>query len=601
MISITLNLMLLTIQPRWRQAWRKLAAAEPKLRPAPSRYNVEVWEDELKDFPDRDISDWLTTGLAEGFRIGHTGERPHGRARNLPTTDFEKLEIVNWLTKGYEEGYILGPFEPDAVPFDGVTISPVGAVPKPPDKCRMIHHLSAPKDNSGLSVNDVIEESMKEVQYVTIQEIVEIADSVGVGGYIWTVDAKDAYVRVPVHEKEWPLLGIKFQGKVFVMTCLPFGLASSCKIYNQFADVVEWIVVRAGGSDFTGFTLEGKPIQLMRHYLDDFMGGHKKKKIAFAQFNLLVRYFSYLQIPTQPKKCSEPATIQKVLGSLLDTVRRLLILPEDKCTRYAKDLVRVLELDKKGKKIRKDVLQSLAGKLRFAARHVWCGANFCRRLEWKFNQLKHDSHRTRLTKIVREDLEWWLEILDELKTGLSFDYILRPRNMCSWTIWTDACVDEESAGFGGLNSEGRWFQFKIPMTHFKKRRPKINWCELAAQTVALRLWAREHRHQSVKLWCDNMAAVQQLKKQSTGSDHPDIFALIRRACKESIKHRYHYWIDHIKGENNDPADALSRFYEDPFEGVERLQPGLREKMTETPDECEKLFLCLFEEFEQFKL
>ena len=398
---------------------------------------------------------------------------------------------MRWLKKGCDHGYILGPFTEADCPFDAV-ISPVGAVPKPPDKCRMIHHLSAAQGNDTLSVNDAIHAEMKKVTYVTIKEIVQLADAVGEGGYLWTADAQDAYVRVPVHPSEWELLGIKFNGKIFVMTCLPFGLASSCRIYEHFADGVEWVLIHSNEEDFF-VVVNGTKVQLVRHYLDDFIGGHSSLEVAFRQFYGLVKWFRDLQIPTQDGKCEKPATCQKVLGTLFDTVRRQIRLPPGKAEAYTAAIRKVL----KQTRVTKQELHSLAGKLRFAARHIWCGAAFCRRLEWTYTRLKRESHRTRLNRAVRADLEWWIEALKNIEDGIPFDWILRPRNACSWTIWTDACRTEEEAGFGGLSSDGRWFQFKVDKSRFKGKVPDINWCELAAVVVALRLWAPAHPMESV--------------------------------------------------------------------------------------------------------
>lgn len=539
---------------------------------------------------------WLLTGLQEGFHIGFTGTRPDGRPRNLPTSNFEKLEIVRWLKKGYTQGYILGPFDEAQNLFPNVVISPVGAVPKPPNKCRMIHHLSADQGGNTLSVNDVIQERMKTVTYLTTKEVVAIADAVGKGGVLWTVDAQDAYVRVPVHRSEWTLLGIKFHGKVFIMTCLPFGLASSCKIYNEFADGVEWLVV-SNDPDSCTIEVDGARLQLVRHYLDDFVGGHWDQDKAYKQYHSLIKWLEDLQIPTQPRKCAKPATRQKILGSMYDTVTRCISLPKDKAEAYLADIDWFVNTDTKKRRKRKftkQQLQSLGGKLRFAARHVWCGASFCRRLEWQYARLKHGGHHTRLSRGVFEDLLWWKEVLKDIASGISFDYILRPRQLCSWTIWTDACLDDHVAGFGGLSSDGRWFQFRTPVAAFGRKKPDINWCELAAVVVALRLWAPQHTLESVHLWCDNMSTCSWLAKQGTDEKRPDVFVLVRMAARFSIRHRFHYWIDHIAGEDNDPADALSRFYADPFSGVERLQKHLLEKMRPRADPSAPLLQELIE-------
>ena len=56
------------------------------------------------------------------------------------------------------------------------------------------------------------------------------------------------------------------------------------------------------------------------------------------------------------------------------------------------------------KRIPKKMLQSLNGRLRFAARHIWCGEAFCRALEKRINKTK-DNDYTRLTKQIRNHLK----------------------------------------------------------------------------------------------------------------------------------------------------------------------------------------------------
>ena len=77
------------------------------------------------------------------------------------------------------------------------------------------------------------------------------------------LDIKAAYRNVPVHPGDRHLLGMQWQGRTFIDTCLPFGLCSAPKIFNATADALEWIIADQGRS-FLEFIL---------HYLDDFILG----------------------------------------------------------------------------------------------------------------------------------------------------------------------------------------------------------------------------------------------------------------------------------------------------------------------------------------
>ena len=573
---------LLAQEKPWKQIFNNLLNTIPtRVCPPPSRFDINIWASALAEHPSEDYKMFILDGITNGFDIGNNGTRPTGKQRNLPTNNFQKTKISEWLFKGIKKGYILGPFTEQNNPFPNVVVSPVGAVPKPPNGVRPIHHLSAPRKGSGISVNSTLYEEYKTVKYVSFKEIVEIADSVGVGGYLWAADAADAYLRVPIKRKYWPLVGIKWNGYYFIMTCLPFGLSSSCILYTLFADAIEWVVLHHNNDIFYTKSSD-KVIQLMKHYLDDFVGGHNNLKIAYRQFNSLIKWFQILNVPTRDDKCSSPSTQQKILGTLFNTVTQRVYLPADKKELYTSNIKTIL----KKKRVQKRELQSLNGRLRFAARHIWCGEAFCRALEQRINNTK-DGGYTRLNKQIKEDLIWWLSALNKLKTGIPFKYILYPRTFCKYKAWTDAFVTEEEAGIGGYNCFGNYFQYYFDVKKlFKNKKPDINWFEMAAVVVALSIWGSKYRLSSVQIWCDNAPVVGQISKRSAPFRREDLMFLIRELCLNSINTEYHFFIEHIKGEKNKTADALSRFIRQPFQW---LPSSERANIDSTATDCS--FIC----------
>lgn len=463
-----------------------------------------------------------------------------------------------------------------------MVVSPVGAVPKDLTDVRPIHHLSAPRNNSGISVNNTLKEEYKTVRYVSFKEIVEIAYSAGKGGYIWAADAADAYLRVPVNKRDWKFLGIRWNDHYFILTCLPFGLSSSCLIYTLFADAIEWVVVHHNSNIFHGIC-NNKHIQVLRHYLDDFVGAHPNKQVAQAQFDALISWFNKLNIPTRDKKCSPPATAQKILGSIFDTVTQTVRLPKDKAEKYSAAINSILIAAKRRKRIAKKDLQSVNGKLRFAARHIWCGATYCRALEERINSTK-DNGYTRLNKQICADLQWWLSVLPKLSVGIPFEYILYPRKNCKYTMWTDAFVNSTTAGIGGYNCQGQYFQhiFDLKKDFKTVKKPDINWFEMAAVVIALIIWGNNYINSSVYVWCDNGATVGQISKRSAPFKRSDLMKLIRLVTKNSIQTGYHFYIDQIPGKTNKTADALSRFFKEPFKF---LSKQIRAKIDKKPTCC----------------
>ena len=55
------------------------------------------------------------------------------------------------------------------------------------------------------------------------------------------MDIERANRMVPVHPQDRYLLGMQWEGQVYVDAALPFGLRSAPKIFNALADGLEWI------------------------------------------------------------------------------------------------------------------------------------------------------------------------------------------------------------------------------------------------------------------------------------------------------------------------------------------------------------------------
>ncbi len=69
---------------------------------------------------------------------------------------------------------------------------------------------------------------------------------------------QDPYRIVPVHPADYTLLGITWQGQLYLDRALPFGLRSAPKRFNAVAYLTAWV-------------LHCRGIQHQTHYLDDFL------------------------------------------------------------------------------------------------------------------------------------------------------------------------------------------------------------------------------------------------------------------------------------------------------------------------------------------
>ena len=135
-------------------------------------------------------------------------------------------------------------------------INRVGVIPKGQSKkWRVIMDLSYPP---GHSVNDAIHPDLCSMVYTTVDRVAQRVMQLGNGALMAKVNIEVAYCLVPLHAQDRPLLGVRWEGLIYLDAMLPFGLWSAPKIFNAVADALQWLLERQG--------VEGAD-----HYLDDFI------------------------------------------------------------------------------------------------------------------------------------------------------------------------------------------------------------------------------------------------------------------------------------------------------------------------------------------
>lgn len=142
--------------------------------------------------------------------------------------------VRDYLAKEVALGRIIGPLEPGMYPLD-IHINRFRVIPKSHQsgKWRLIVDLSHPKGNS---IHDGIEPDLCSLLYVSINDAVTKVLKKGKGTMLAKLDLESAYRVVPVHPQDCHLLGMQWDGKLYVDTALLFGLRSVPKIITALAD-----------------------------------------------------------------------------------------------------------------------------------------------------------------------------------------------------------------------------------------------------------------------------------------------------------------------------------------------------------------------------
>ena len=567
----------------WRADFAAASRTLKKLRPRQTapRYDIplQVWRKFSKG-ADEELRNWTLDGIENGFDI-YVRDHPdleRASIRNLPMDLVKQLRFTEWTIKAHKSGCCWGPFKPDQSDIPAylrpLRVNPQGMVRKGTHfgvdiedrKWRPINHQSHPR--RGMSVNSQVEPEWATVQYIQFKEIVELVDFAGEGALIWAVDAKDAFLRVPIRKDCMRFMAFVWLGTLWFFTSLCFGLASAPRIYTRFADLCLWIITHADlpGSESVRWTFEDR--DLAHHYVDDFFGVVPTRSgiDAWAQFRSTIEWFKVLGIPTTDEKTLPPSTRQIILGFLYDTEQQMVFIPPAKCTEFLAAIDRILNAGSNS--ITKLEVLSLIGKLRWASACVFAGAAFVRRMEIHANLTVRLDHHVK-TAPLKPDLIWWRAQIVRAAVGIPFRYILTPRYGGDIHVLTDASTGD---GMGGWTTgKGDWFRTRwsdnsrtdvfAPSTG---KAPDIFWKEMCGVVSAALIWGPQWRDKTVTFHCDNMSTVWSLIKRSCDQKRRDIMLMVRVLMNAANEFGFCPYFVHIKGKDNITADALSRFMDKKF-------------------------------------
>ena len=265
-------------------------------------------------------------------------------------------------------------------------ISRFGVIPKPhqPGKWRLITDLSSPE---GSSINDGIATRFCSLSYTSVDDAVRRVLELQRGTVLAKFDLQGAYRLVPLQPVDRVLLGMKWDGAMYVDAAFPFDLRSAPKLFTAVADALLWILGCHG-------VHEGI------HHLDDFLILGQSVTDEFERaLDLSLELCKILGVLVL-KKTEGPAMTLSFLEIVLDTEKMVIRLPQDKLTR-----LRNLIGEWKGHKTcSKRLLLSFIGQLQHTCKVVRPGRSFLRRMIDLSTVAKKLHHQIRLSRGFQSDL-----------------------------------------------------------------------------------------------------------------------------------------------------------------------------------------------------
>ena len=191
-----------------------------------------------------------------------------------------------------------------------------------------------------------------------------------------------------MHPEDQCLLGVHWEGVVYVDKVLPFGLRSAPLIFSAIADAAQWILHQSG-------------VKSSLHYLDDYVLVEDHEQAA-ASNRSCATSFTPLVYRSSPVSWRVLCCLT-FLGIEVDTDRLQLRLPATKMEWLLSELQQAWGM----RTLTKRELQSLTGLLQHASTVVRPGRAFLQRLYALQCWLHPQSYNVRLNLVARADIVWW--------------------------------------------------------------------------------------------------------------------------------------------------------------------------------------------------
>ena len=517
-----------------------------------SPLNVNMFALELAHHPDQALVSEVLQGLSQGFHLGFTPGTKLRSSKKNKASAYQHPDIIDaYLSNEIRLGRVAGPFL--LPPISNLHVSSFGVIPKKgqPNKWRLILDLLSP---FGASVNEGINPEDFPLQYIQVDDIIRMVWKFGKGALMAKFDVESAYRNIAVHPCDRYLLGMKWRSRYYVDLALPFGLRSAPYIFNSVADLVEWIL------------RHNYQITDLLHYLDDYItAGPPNSPQCEQNLAIASSVCMELGLPLHPAKKVGPTSCMVTLGIELDSVNQLARLPQEKLD----SLLNLLHQWSSNRWCSKRQLQSLIGHLHHAAKVVWPGRGFIRRMIYLLRHFRREDHPIRISAEFKKDLRWWLQYLASWNGVYFWVYpgLSPPINL---EMSSDA---SGSLGFGAIFGS-HWLYGKWPSV---LQSSSIEYKELFPIVVSAHIWGPSWFRQVVLFRCDNESVVHILNSRT--STAPDVMHLLRALLMKAATHNFFFTAQHIAGSDNKIPDALSRFN---WQAFHRLAPHADRQPTVIP-------------------
>ncbi len=348
--------------------------------------------------------------------------------------------------------------------------------------------------------------------------------------FMASIDLKDAYYTVPIHHTYQKYLAFQWNGKTFVYTCLPNGLAPAPRLFTKLLKPPITSLHKAG--------------HILAAYIDDIYLQGSNFEDCVDNITDTITCFDNLGFTIHPTK-SEFMPKQRItfLGFILDSISMTVRPNSEKINNITNACKRLLA--RKLCTIRE--LASCIGLLVSSFPGVAHGPLYYRELEnHKVSALKickgDFDKQTTLSPKVMAELQWWVSNI-----GFSYKNISQPQP--SIVISTDASMTGWGAVWNDAKIGGHWTE--------SEAKHHINYLELLAIYNALSSFFNDTKSLHIRVLSDNTTAVYSINNMGTSHSYT-CNLIVRKMWLWAIERDIWISTAHIPGVLNVEADKISR-------------------------------------------
>ena len=483
----------------------------------------------------REVQEWVEHGVKSVFPRGAPLIQTLANTSTFTKNEATCLERL----RVYQEMGALRKLS--SPPPPGGNVQPLHAVVKSGKKARVCVDLSQ-------NFNDFTPDvpfSMASVQDA-VDMALGVKEQSGEPAWFVKLDISSCFLSFPIHPDDLGMFYCQAGGEFFQFLSLVFGRKDAPRVVSMLLNVVSASLADAGVSHV--------------RYLDDFLVVATTAPRAWACAHEAARQFVEFGLALALEKVEGPLQVIEFLGVIIDSVEEILAISE---ARKA-ELQALLEAFGKRKSASVKPLQSLQGKLAFAATVLPGARPFLRRI---IDMSRGGRGQRLLTAEFRSEIRYWSEHV------LTWIGRARWRAPASepWVFASDA----STSGFayvleqcprevlGGLEAEFKPGAVRVGVWSGRngdaarqQTSSEIQWGEFFSPLAVVLEYGDRLADQHVVFVIDNSSDVSVINRMR--SREARVAGLLRALVDASVKHNFTFAAVHRAGTDNVLMDWASR-------------------------------------------